>query len=92
VVAAMQHRGQRTRRRDPQAAYTYVARNSVQVHWSDRRPREPRLMGVEWRRRTNVWRGITNPMDAGLGRAKTACECHAQTGRHIASFGKVIES
>ena len=35
VVATMQHRAQRTRRRDPQAAHTYVARNSVRVHWSE---------------------------------------------------------
>ena len=50
--------------RDPQAAYTYVALHSVQVHWSDRRPRAG-LRGVEMRTprrgapptgfRTSVW-------------------------------------
>ena len=34
--------------RDPQAAYTYVALHSVQVHWPDRRPRAG-LRGVEMR-------------------------------------------
>ena len=76
---------QRTRRRDPQAAHTYVAHHSIQVHWSERTKGPSRELKCAPASNIPVRRdGPADSASDSRGRVMRFLPCLAHTNKSLA--------